>query len=202
MLGKLIDLTGQRFGKLVVVSRAENRNGGQSRWLCKCECGSLKEIDGYCLTHGLSGSCGCSKQTHGQSRSRLYHIWQGMKGRCLNSENRDYPKYGGRGIKVFEEWRKSFETFRDWAIANGYRSDLSIDRIDVNGDYCPQNCRWATANEQCNNRRKTIFLLYGGRKQSLSEWSHETGIKYVTLRKRFEKGWPTEKILSKGACRS
>ena len=165
---KFIDLTGQRFGRITVLERTQNHicASGQQKtaWRCVCDCGKEIVATSGNLKNGHYTSCGCvSKErmaiigkmgTHGETKTRLYGIWAGMKSRCLNPKAPKYEIYGGKGVKVCPEWSHSFENFRDWAQANGYADDLSIDRIDSNGNYEPSNCRWATVKEQNKNRNK------------------------------------------------
>lgn len=130
------------------------------------------------------------------SKSRLYRAWLNMKNRCLNEKRRDYQWYGARGITVCQEWQDSFPAFEAWAMANGYREDLTLDRIETDGHYCPENCRWATRKVQANNRRTTRLLTLDGRTQSLQMWADELGIDKTTLWRRLDSNWTMERALT------
>jgi hypothetical protein len=162
------DLTGMRFGKLLVIERAENDRSGNRMWLCQCDCGNSKIVGGRHLTSGATMSCGCGQHLptggnyrHGQRHTRLYDIWCGIKYRCDNPHATRFENYGGRCIGMCEEWRV-FENFYEWATNNGYRDDLTIDRIDNDGDYTPDNCRWTTYSEQARNRRPGSYIRNHG----------------------------------------
>lgn len=128
-------------------------------------------------------------------RDRLYNAWCNMKQRCCNEARRDFPAYGGRGITVCDEWQRSFPAFMKWAMEHGYQDDLTLDRIETNGPYSPENCRWVTRKVQANNRRTNRFITLDGRTQSIKQWADEIGMEKSTLWRRFNAGWTTERAL-------
>lgn len=197
-------LTGCRFGRWLVIEQAEKDRSGEIRYLCKCDCGNERVIRRTSLTTGNSKSCGCFSRDvatrrntkHGGANSRLYRIWAGIIQRCCNDRKRyEWEKYGGRGIRVCDEW-KQYEAFKSWAINNGYSDDLSIDRIDPNGNYCPENCRWATSYQQANNKRTSKFITYNGKTATVREFADEYKIPYSCLYTRLRNGWSVEKSLN------
>lgn len=202
-MGKLIDLTGQRFGMLTVVGRAENQ-GKAVCWHCLCDCGKSINATTSNLRRGYIKSCGCQKaetlqqmrKTHGLSKTRLYSVWRAMKTRCYVNSDSSFPFYGGRGISVCEDWLNSFQSFYLWSISHGYVEGLSIDRIDDNGDYCPENCRWSTSQEQANNTRRNYNITYKSNTKTLAEWSRITGLGYHTIQDRLNAGWSIERALT------
>lgn len=197
-MGNFIDLTEKKYGRLTVMQRAPNENG-MTRWKCKCICGNEIIAAGNHLKAGEIRSCGCYRKekmtSHSMRNTRLYSIWTNMKTRCNNSKNKRYKDYGARGIHVCNQWADDFNSFHEWAISNGYRDDLTIDRINVDGDYEPNNCRWIPLSEQNNNKRNTVFLTYNGNKQTLSWWARELNIYGATISKRHKKGWSDEECL-------
>ena len=198
-----IDLTGQRFGRLTVIERAENI-GKKTMWKCRCDCGNEKIIRADDLKSGRSKSCGCynkektiiSHTTHRGTGTRLYSIWSLMKDRCTNKNNKGYKYYGGRGITVCDEWMHDFQAFYDWSMSNGYADDLTIDRIDNDGNYEPSNCRWATQKEQQNNRRNNHLLTYNGKTYTIAELSELFGIDKDVFRIRINNNWSIERALT------
>lgn len=194
------EMIGKKFGKLTVISECSKHDKfGYKVYKCLCDCGNITYVNSNKLKTGNTKSCGClriDKQTkHGKYKTRLYHIYNNMKNRCCNEKYRDFYKYGGRGISICGEWLHDFMTFYDWSMNNGYKDNLTIDRIDVNGNYEPNNCRWATPRQQSNNRRVTIYLTYNGKTQTMKEWADELGVKYTRLYSRYRRKWKTKDIL-------
>lgn len=206
---KINDLTGKRFGRLLVISRAQNSWDGKPKWNCVCDCGTECVKYGSALTCGYTKSCGCynrevagAKQyKHGETRGRLHSVWNMMKQRCSDPHNKYYKNYGGRGISVCDEWRNSYVVFRDWALSNGYDPKAeygrcTIDRIDNNGDYCPENCRIVSMKEQSRNTRRNRLIEFRGETKTLAAWDETTGIKRSTIAARLKSGWSVEEALT------
>ncbi|MBU5486473.1 hypothetical protein KQI86_19415 [Clostridium sp. MSJ-11] len=201
-MANFLDLTGKTFGRLKVLGISRQIQSGKRNryyWNCICKCGNKIETRTDCLTSGNTKSCGCllSEQAlknvvinhkHKMSGTRLYKTWQNMKKRCINPKDKSYVNYGGRGIKVCDEWSNSFEHFMKWALSNGYSNNLTIDRIDVSGNYEPSNCRWSNDTEQARNRRSNVLVNYKGKEITLIELSEITGIEYGCLSGRYERG--------------
>lgn len=206
------NLIGCRFERLEVVAEADDiisRSGYRTAcWECKCDCGNNIVVRGKSLMSGETKSCGCLQKElasarltkHGGFGSRLYAVWNSMRQRCNNPNHHAYKNYGGRGIRICSEW-DDFEKFKYWAIQNGYdetakRGECTLDRIDVNGNYCPENCRWANMKEQSSNRRDSIILNLDGQKKSLMDWADVFGVNYCTAWKRFSNGRPVEDVFA------
>lgn len=181
-----IDISGERFGRLLVL-KEEKSSCGHRRWLCQCDCGNKKIISQTDLRTGKSTSCGCYhnerlseiSRKHGETHTRLYRIWRGMINRCENKKDKAFEWYGARGIEVCDEWRKDFTQFRDWANKNGYKENLTIDRIDTNKNYEPNNCRWITASENSArvvHIKSARFLEVDGKSKNESQWAREIGV--------------------------
>ena len=208
-MGKFIEIQpGTKYGRLTVLERAGSDNHG-ALWRCRCECGNISVVRGNALRSGRTVSCGCYRlercievvSTHGQSKSKLSKVWSGMKWRCYDPNSPVYQHYGGRGITVCDEWRTSFENFQNWAMKNGYREGLSIDRIDNDGPYGPENCRWVGHEVQMNNTRRNHFIEYGGEVHTVSEWAHILGVSVGCLFSRLRRGWSDERTLSEPIIR-
>ncbi len=203
---KFEDLTGKRFGRLTVIKRAPNSPSSPStRWFCVCDCGKEKIVYAPRLKDGTSVSCGCYGRErvkeaaikHGGRSTRLYHIWAMIKQRTSNPNHTAYNNYGGRGIQICDEWRNDFPAFRTWAISAGYTDQLSIDRIDNDGNYEPSNCRWVDTREQNRNQRQNIILEFNGKTQLMIDWARELGITEQALHRRINVlHWPLERALT------
>lgn len=191
------DLTGKRFGRYTVIRREDNNKHGASMWLCECDCGKRKIVMGQHLRGGHTLSCGCyskellikNKTKHNKSYSRIYHEWQYIKRRCYNPNYKYYSYYGGRGITICDEWLSDFANFQTWALSNGYDDTLTLDRIDSNGNYEPNNCRWSTRKEQQNNRSTNLFFTIDGETKTLSQWCDIYNVPHERTRHRVKKGW-------------
>lgn len=210
------DLIGKKFNRLTVIKLAYKKkifkkdgssNGYHKYWLCKCDCGNSTIVCGIKLKNGKTKSCGCyhseivrsigiNSKKHGKSNIRLYKIYMKMKGRCYNKTKDNYKYYGGRGIIICQEWLDDFMNFYNWAITNGYKEDLTIDRINVDGNYEPSNCRWVDMNTQCNNKTTTKYITYLNETHSISEWSNIIGINRTTISYRLKSGWDIKKTLT------
>lgn len=194
MSGKLQeDLTGKRYGMLTVI-----KYDGKGRWTVRCDCGNVKHMLTRNFKYGQNKGCGCQigkvGGTHKMHDTRIYAIWEAMKARCQNPHNKYYYNYGGRGIRLCEDWEK-FEAFYEWAVKNGYEDSLTIDRIDSDGNYEPANCRWSTRKVQANNTRRNRYIKFKGEMKTMSEWADCLGISYDTMRWRL-RNWSIEKALT------
>ena len=204
------DITGRVYGRLTVIERVENDKHNQARWKCLCECGNYTVAVTSELNRGNVRSCGClsreiSKKVnfkHGFKYTRLYKIWGSMKKRCYNPNSPNYKYYGAKGIKICDEWKNDFKVFHDWAYANGYDENAeygkcTIDRIDVNGNYEPSNCRWVDVKSQERNRGNNNFITYNNETHCISEWAEILGINYITLHQRICKyNWSIERAFT------
>lgn len=187
-----IDIIGKKFGKLLVLEETNQRKNGSKMYKCQCDCGNIIYVRrGNLISKSGTRSCCCSKVghiTHGKRNTRLYRIWLNMKTRCYNKNRNQYNDWGGRGIVVCDEWLNDFMNFYNWAINNGYSDNLSIDRVDVNGNYEPSNCRWAARKQQANNTRQNVYLTYNGKTQTMMQWADELGVSYSTMQRKRDLG--------------
>lgn len=191
-----VDITGQRFGRFVVIERVPNRYK-QRFWKCICDCGNIVEVRGDHIKSGATKSCGCyskeSHKKHGRSRTPIYKVWQAIKDRCYNKNNSQYKDYGGRGIYMCERWLDSFENFlKDMG---NKPPNMTIDRIDNDGPYNPENCRWATKKQQVLNRRNTLNYTIGHKTQCLKYWCDELCISYKTALYHIKRGKSIYEVL-------
>lgn len=203
MPAKIIDILGQRFGRLLVIERLGKKPGITGRaiyWLCECDCGSIVEVSGVELRRGNTVSCGCysidRSTIHNGRHTRLYSIWGTLVKRCENNKYKGYKNYGGRGITLCKEWRE-FKNFQKWARESGYEDTLTIDRIDNNGNYCPENCRWVDMKVQNRNKRSNRIISFGNDACCMSEWGERIGEKGQLIRDRIDKlGWTIKEALT------
>lgn len=200
-MGAWQDLKGKKFGRWLVIGGFK-RTSVASFWLCECQCGEKRMVMAGHLKAGRSRSCGCLsreissrvKTTHGKSKTRIYKIWKGIRKRCLSKTEKAYVNYGGRGIKICSRWN-SFENF---LFDMGYPPSIShsVDRIDNDGHYCPENCRWVTDTEQANNKRTNKMLTIKGKRMTLAEASRTfPSLSYSTIRARLRAGWSDEQAV-------
>ena len=197
-MSRLIDLTSQRFGRLVVVARVENSGDGRARWTCRCDCGTIRIVLSDHLRRGNIRSCGCSRRTHGQTigrtKSRAFSIWDTMVQRCTNRNRAVWKYYGGRGITVCKRWLEFVNFLTD--MGNPPTKKHQLDRIDNNKGYCPSNCRWVTSKTNNRNRRNNRLITYRDQTQCLSALAEEYGINRQALRRRITSGWPMHRALT------
>ena len=189
-------LIGKKSGMLTVIDVIFPEGSKRQKLVCKCDCGNTVLIFPYQLDSSQSQiSCGCVKHrtpynaTHKLSKTKLYKVWETIRTKCRNPKSSNYRLYGGRGIDICDEWYNDFLAFRDWALSHGYQEGLTIDRINNNQGYSPDNCHWITNREQQLNKRNNVLISYQGKTQTLVEWCDELGLKYKTIQNRIVKGW-------------
>lgn len=200
---KKLELIGKKFNRWTVLWKIKIRKPG-THWICKCDCGNFGICKGADLKTGNTKSCGClhkemaskSNKKHGLYKTKLYRVWHAMKDRCYNHNDKKYTNYGGRGITVCNQWKYNFADFYSWAISNGYKEGLSIDRINNNGNYEPSNCRFADVYTQANNKTTNTFLTYKGESKTLSQWARETGIDNDTIKWRIKRYGLCDKVFA------
>jgi hypothetical protein len=198
--GKFQDLIGKTFGKLTVLKLEGKDKYGKYRWICRCDCGNVKITDTSQLNSGYTQSCGCIRReqlvernkSHGLAHTPLYNVWTSMKGRCNQPNNTAYKNYGGRGIAICEKWN-SFEGFLE-DMGDSYAKGFSIERLDVNGNYCKENCIWADAITQANNTRTNLYITVDGRTDTFANMCRIYGLTYATAQHRYQRGWEIEKV--------
>ena len=197
-----LNYIGNKYGYWSVKDIKHKNNSGHYRlyFTCICECGKEKEVRADTVLNGTSTNCGCKKnykKIHGLTKTRLYNIWGDMKQRCLNAKSKEYHRYGGRGIKICSEWVNCFENFYNWSFKNGYSDELTIDRINNDGNYEPNNCRWVTTKEQKRNWSRNIFITYKGETKCVQDWCEKFGLHNNVVCNRYRKGFPLDMVFSK-----
>lgn len=201
-MSRFIDITGERYNKLKVISFYDFKNA-RARWLCQCDCGKQKIVYSSDLRSHNVKSCGCllhkkiSKIKSDNSTKRLHYIYYNIKQRCYNEKNPAYKYYGGKGITMCNEWLNDINTFCKWAIEKGYSDNLTIERIDVNGNYEPDNCKWITKTQQGYNKNNSVLYTINNQTKCLSEWCKIYDIDYHVVYKRLKRGNPIELALTK-----
>lgn len=213
-IGKIKDITGQIINEWTVIKEAGRNKSGGVMFLCRCSCGAERVVEGRSIRAGTSKNCGHNRIEklreagrkgaikHGGRNERLYAVWQGMKSRCYNPKSRFYQRYGGRGIIMCPEWKDDYNEFRIWALNNGYdqnssRGMCTIERLDNNSGYSPDNCVWATSKTQCNNRSSNHIIEAYGESHTLTEWAEKIGVRKDTLRRRIcVYGWTPERAVT------
>ena len=204
MANHVIDLTGKRFGRLVVIRPSARDKYGSVVWECKCDCGMICHKRGALLRKGSTKSCGCLAReisssvhrSHGDTGTKLYKMWRGMHDRCKSGKGSHFKNYKNRGITVCTEWEKDYSAFKKWAINNGYTEGLTIDRIDNNKGYSPDNCRLVNNIVQANNKRTNKLIEYDGEIHTIAEWERKIGWLSRTLRDRLRHGWDVERAMT------
>lgn len=194
---RIQDLTGQKYNHLTAIRMVSTN---PVKWECLCDCGNKTVVLSNNLKSGNVKSCGCLQRRgnpiHNQCYTRVYRIYRKILRRCFVPDDVAFPNYGGRGITMCQEWKDSFLAFSEWAYSNGYADDLTIDRIDNDGDYCPENCRWASRTTQSNNRRSCRIYSLNGKSQTLKQWCEEYGVSYKAIYARISRGWSFEEAIS------
>lgn len=215
---------GKRVGKLTLIKKIRLPSGRYTRggWLCKCDCGNLTKVRTDCLGDGGTISCGCYNKEHNyansnhklhqkysgsdsQSHSRyykIYHTWLHIKDRCYNPRCKSYSNYGGRGIKMCDEWKNNYQAFKNWSLSHDFHQtsspmDMTIDRIDVNGNYEPSNCRWVGIDIQANNKRNSHYIVFHGKRYTVATLAHKYNLNRVTIYRRLKLGWTGDRLVSK-----
>lgn len=195
-MGKYIDIVGQKFGKLTAIKYVGKDKWSAALWKCVCECGEKTTARGTSLRTGRTKSCGCLHQPHGLRYHPLYGVWLNMVQRCTNKDHTDYVDYGGRGITVCDRWMVLENFIAD--MGSSFKKGLTLDRIDNDKGYWPDNCRWATMKEQSNNHRNNKYIEWNGKQYTIAELADKLGMNYSTIKNRVVRGYPIEDIVCKG----